>query len=767
MKRPVILRQETLQLMLPDIPPAFCEQMRALTGSLAQQGKEPVMQRKISIGLVAALVALLITMGALAAALLSGKDFVEQELAPRAAQNESDKWTQAELDVILSSAQEHGIEMPASLLEELRNAEDGLYKEELMRDFLRTSLGYYPSTWSIEDQAWYHNLLLSVGLDSPMGNCVLPAEGEISQDEAVAIVHAHLAQTYGADPAQLADPAQYRQNMTYRETRHSVYYTERHWYVWLEALDGDLQSFELTLSPQGEILTCESFAPAADSLPAYDVYSEQYGDFSQWTQDVWQAMVEALRAQNEGRTVANINSLCFMQSRYPDEADWPVSRETAWQTALSAMADAFPQAEDVSLASAVLLDALPNALWKVWLHAQDDASGHLAEVDAATGELLSLQPRVHGYLCVPYVSDDTLNRCFTQSGLLLPESEEQPSPTEVTERFLREHGERAQWSEETWVAYGAALNAAAAVHGPQTEELYAYALQRYGLPDEEALPREEAVAAALAGADGQAADGQEALAVYLLDGDTALWQVTFPGPDGGGTMVVLNAHSGEVLRTAPWGAQDAACLPYVLSSSLEQARARPLATVPPPQPTRRPDGRRWIWYSELMPQETWDKLDAVQYRGDNIDVLQAQWTEAFGSDGLFWPLEAKAVLYYQHDSIEPDVTVLPGVPLDTDVQEEEAKAIAAQALRETWDGMDEDNRRELADSLGLSGQDAVLETLQPSVSFWYNTPQMGMRVYRIDFLCVAPTAYGVPVLSVWVDAASGDTLPAPETAPNG
>lgn len=82
MKRPVILRQETLQLMLPDIPPAFCEQMRALTGSLAQQGKEPVMQRKISIGLVAALVALLITMGALAAALLSGKDFVEQELAP-------------------------------------------------------------------------------------------------------------------------------------------------------------------------------------------------------------------------------------------------------------------------------------------------------------------------------------------------------------------------------------------------------------------------------------------------------------------------------------------------------------------------------------------------------------------------------------------------------------------------------------------------------------------------------------------------------------
>lgn len=600
-----------------------------------------------------------------------------------------------------------------------------------------------------------------------MGNCVLPAEGEISQDEAVAIVHAHLAQTYGADPAQLADPAQYRQNMTYRETRHSVYYTERHWYVWLEALDGDLQSFELTLSPQGEILTCESFAPAADSLPAYDVYSEQYGDFSQWTQDVWQAMVEALRAQNEGRTVANINSLCFMQSRYPDEADWPVSRETAWQTALSAMADAFPQAEDVSLASAVLLDALPNALWKVWLHAQDDASGHLAEVDAATGELLSLQPRVHGYLCVPYVSDDTLNRCFTQSG---------PSPAGVGRTAFADGGDGALPARARRARAMVGGNLGGLWRRPQRGRRRARPADRGAvrlcaaalrLPDEEALPREEAVAAALAGADGQAADGQEALAVYLLDGDTALWQVTFPGPDGGGTMVVLNAHSGEVLRTAPWGAQDAACLPYVLSSSLEQARARPLATVPPPQPTRRPDGRRWIWYSELMPQETWDKLDAVQYRGDNIDVLQAQWTEAFGSDGLFWPLEAKAVLYYQHDSIEPDVTVLPGVPLDTDVQEEEAKAIAAQALRETWDGMDEDNRRELADSLGLSGQDAVLETLQPSVSFWYNTPQMGMRVYRIDFLCVAPTAYGVPVLSVWVDAASGDTLPAPETAPNG
>ena len=88
MKRVLKVNEEAIHAMLPSIPQDFEEEMRGMIARMPAQRKEqPVMRRKISVGLVFALVLLLLTVSAVAAVLLGGKDFVDQIMAPKAAEN--------------------------------------------------------------------------------------------------------------------------------------------------------------------------------------------------------------------------------------------------------------------------------------------------------------------------------------------------------------------------------------------------------------------------------------------------------------------------------------------------------------------------------------------------------------------------------------------------------------------------------------------------------------------------------------------------------
>ena len=99
MKRVVKVNEETMHAMLPSIPQDFEKEMREMIARMPAQRKEqPVMRRKLSVGLVLALILTLITVGAVAAVLLGGKDFVDQIMAPKAAENRrEEKFTSAEV----------------------------------------------------------------------------------------------------------------------------------------------------------------------------------------------------------------------------------------------------------------------------------------------------------------------------------------------------------------------------------------------------------------------------------------------------------------------------------------------------------------------------------------------------------------------------------------------------------------------------------------------------------------------------------------------
>lgn len=140
------------------------------------------MKRKLSVAFVLTILLVLLVIGALAAVLLSGKDFVDTVLAPKAAENQSDRWTQAEIQDILRIGNEHGLTLEEETVRRLQQ-EDRYWKEELMRLYAKLELGFYPGTWSLEDQVWYDQMLVDTGIQggpparTPRGERDVPGGG--------------------------------------------------------------------------------------------------------------------------------------------------------------------------------------------------------------------------------------------------------------------------------------------------------------------------------------------------------------------------------------------------------------------------------------------------------------------------------------------------------------------------------------------------------------------------------------------------------------
>jgi len=222
----------------------------------ASYQEEPPIKKKLSVGLVLAFVLLLIALGAAAAVILSGKEFAGEVLAPMSVENASARWTPGELDEILRIASENGIALPDDVLLRLQQ-EDGTYKEELMRVFVKLDLGFYPATWPIEDQAWYDALLVECGLLDVQTRFV-PEGGEISLDQALEIAVANIKDHFG-DPVDVTDESIYRRFVEYRQMMNGGDVIPRKWYIGYEALLPTQNSYHLTIDTDGTVeeLRCE------------------------------------------------------------------------------------------------------------------------------------------------------------------------------------------------------------------------------------------------------------------------------------------------------------------------------------------------------------------------------------------------------------------------------------------------------------------------------------------------------------------------------
>ena len=217
---------------------------------MSQIKGEKVVNKKVSLALVFVLILLLTGTVAVAAVLLSGKDFVDQFLGPMSQKTEDAQWTDEELDQILSLAEDNGVEITEAIRATLKSS-DPVYKEELLRLFMKIDLGFSPATWPLEEQAWYNELLVQYGLAEKQTR-FLPAEGEISQEEALNIARKYILDKWNVDVLQ-GEYTFYQQYMLSEDDETGA--VTKIWDIEYESEDGTF--YVVCLQPDGAVIEDE------------------------------------------------------------------------------------------------------------------------------------------------------------------------------------------------------------------------------------------------------------------------------------------------------------------------------------------------------------------------------------------------------------------------------------------------------------------------------------------------------------------------------
>lgn len=741
MKRVTRINQETLDTMLPAIPPEFENQMRSLIDRLPQQRKERPMKKKLSVGLVLALALALITVGALAAALLGGKDFVDQIMAPKAAETKEEKYTSQEVKEILRIAEENDIALPDYLVKRLNEEKDGYYKEELMRVFVKTEYGFYPSAWPIEVQHWYEEMLEACGLGDGHISAVLPEENEISQDKAVEIAMNYIHSNLEKD-ADLTNEQLYLRHMTYYETVVNPYVTTREWSISYEARDPYHTNFYLTLTPQGEIASFRSIAGIYGSSSEMAgqfigdrftwAYGDQYG-FVNWTSELMLEYQKALRMRADKNDFdwMTVGEKHILKQQYvlPDET--MLTREAAIEAAKKACGD-LPYSDSSSNRDAIAICLQDQGLvvWKVTLAVEGQSKiGYVyAQLDAHTGETLgcdiSLSQGNSSWR--QYVSESYWEANQPEQVAASADSSRNARPTPRPDGkpwiWYSDFAPDWYWEKLDAINYTGdtaleLVNGWCNTYGEDSRfwPLEAQAIDYYwheiygldsvsfpGLPSEADISQQVAEKLARSAFEKQYGDllGEMELKMENLlcavsywfnqpyEGVNT-WQLTFLTKTGAFVgMAQINAQTGEPEAMEGPGASG-----FMLINE----------PTPMPTPTPRPDGKPWMWNSDIAPASFWARLEVLmQEKGvtpENIGEWEEKWTQAYG-DTMFWPLECQALSFTLSD-LQPGDTIYMALPAEGGLTQEKAAEIAWEAFRQVCKDRS-DVTEEWVDSLRIS-----------------------------------------------------------------
>lgn len=204
-------------------------------------------RKKFSMSFVLTLILILFSLTAVAAVVLSGKAFVAQYIAPLSGNTDGDTWSYDELQYIKNVAVENGVPMTDEILSKFET-EDLVFKETLMRLFMKMELGDSPASWPVEDQAWYDELLFSYGLVTERTRFV-PMEGEITAEDATNAAIKYAQDNWMID---LSDVSSYRKYTQYMLSTDESGEENRVWNIEFEFANG--YTYVICIASDGEII---------------------------------------------------------------------------------------------------------------------------------------------------------------------------------------------------------------------------------------------------------------------------------------------------------------------------------------------------------------------------------------------------------------------------------------------------------------------------------------------------------------------------------
>lgn len=307
--------------------------------------------------------------------------------------NVTDKFTNAELARIVALAEENGITLSSRILSALEKGE-GYWEEEVIMSLAKSQFGPYPGQWTLEEQYWFEETVVAIGFKD-YNRCHIPAEGEMSYEDAYAKAKAHIADQ-GYDAALLDDRTKYALWRSCYADRDDETSSVRIWWnFWFEPLDADLPEFVLNMDADGSLTAFTHKPGLSEALASgtatfyelYDLYYAQCGTFAEWAPDIFVAFKADLSAID----VSQYDHYPAVQAFHATEFILPPEGAlTSKQASDLAMAAVYrPDTEPGG--AACIMDG-ERAIWKIMLY-ENSLAAWKVEVDCMTGEVLNVHPK--------------------------------------------------------------------------------------------------------------------------------------------------------------------------------------------------------------------------------------------------------------------------------------------------------------------------------------------------------------------------------------
>ena len=170
----------------------------------SESGGRVIVKNKFSVVFVLMLVFMFMSLTALAVALLTGTQIIEQVAVPMAQENDTEtftreSYTHEELVQLIQTLNENGITLDedASIMKALHNGQ-GYWEEEVLMAICREAFGGSFSTWSIEEKHWFDNMTVQIGFKEK-NPYLIPGEGDMTIPEAKAYAVKLLKDEYGVE----------------------------------------------------------------------------------------------------------------------------------------------------------------------------------------------------------------------------------------------------------------------------------------------------------------------------------------------------------------------------------------------------------------------------------------------------------------------------------------------------------------------------------------------------------------------------------------
>lgn len=753
------------------------------------------MKKKLSVSMAIALALLLVTVAAVAAVLLSGKDVVDQVIAPKAMENQDEMFTQAEVDEILAFANKQGITLEPRLMQMLSRRE-GYYKSELAMLFAKEALGFYPGTWDVADQHWFGEFRVKIG-SIGINYATVPQEGEKSQEEIEAIAKAYIREKAGKD-FPLDDRTRYDLYRSFTATKINPHRTIREWGIGFEPLSQRDPGFQVKLTPQGEVkgyqdtvafVTQELPKAGADTqvnLMVNDflrIHSMGYLDLLGLTQENLQELRVLLKPWENDETALESYYGFLLKQQFGPAPEGSLSREQAIEVAVKAAQEQFKVTEQELRQGparyqssrpyiyAVLLKAEGDYRWKVSF-----AKDYLVELDARTGKV---------ELMDVYSPGNSENRRFTLDSLLPEEQRAYASPRpdfgtwvpnlpatpypqpvgfkapQLYWDTLQKIGYKAETASLIWDEMYRDYGEDTRFWPQEKQALYAF---RFDSPDAEGqaivgipLPEDISAQKAVEAAKAGLAEGSQALyAKDYLAGltPTTTYYYNMPGEGRRAWRVSFLDVSGEQALEIAYATVDALTGELLPESREPRPEQEPEQQFTFGKAPMGEDGRPLLWGHKSIPQYYWDMMEQRKDTYESALKLVQEELKRTGQYGVGWSMEVNAVhdlWINEHLSENEHGLLLSGLPAPTDIQPDKALELAWAAFKK---------------DAGDKYSDEVMARLQPMIGFSFNYFGPDTRHYHVEFVDPAQPGY-VTLGMVDLDAVSGEIRGTHSDAGNG